>query len=95
MNNTFKILLDKAIDNPKNLEKMDTALGEIYTKLIVLPIQKSWRSKSPSEKMKVAGYIQHILYKECIECNMIVKTRGNLTCLDCYLGDKVCGYYSE
>jgi hypothetical protein len=95
MNTALKLVIDKAIDYPLAAEKRDAALDTIYTKLIVLPLQKSWRSKSPSEKRAVSEAIQKNLYTECFECNMPMKCPGFITCMDCYLGEKYRGYISD
>jgi hypothetical protein len=91
MNLAIKLMIDKAFDYSITEKKMDAALDTIYIKLIVLPLQRSWRSKSPSEKRMVSEAIQKNLYTECFECNMPMKCPGFITCMDCYLGEKYRG----
>ena len=91
MNIAFKFMIDKAFEYPTDETKRNAALDTIYTKLIVLPLQRSWRSKSPSEKRMVSETIQKNLYTECFECNMPMKCPGFITCMDCYLGEKYRG----
>ena len=97
MNIALKYILDKATDETyyKNYDMSHKALDEIYAKLIVIPIQKSWRSKSPEEKIKLANTIEKNIYKECIECNTFMKNSAFITCMDCYLGEKYRGYTSD
>jgi len=87
-------MIDKAIDYPGAFEKRNAALDTIYTKLIVLPLQKCWRSKSPSEKREVSESIQKNLYRDCFECNEPMKCPGFITCMDCYLEEKYRGHIS-
>lgn len=95
MNLAFKLIIDKAFEYPTHEAKRNEALDTIYTKLIVLPLQKSWRSKSPSQKRIVCESIQKNMYTECFECNEPMKCKGFITCMDCYLGEKYRGYISD
>jgi hypothetical protein len=45
MNIALKIIIEKAIEYPKSLNERDAALDQIFTKLLILPIQRSWRAK--------------------------------------------------
>jgi len=45
MNIALRIILEKAFEYRKAREERDEALDLIYTKLLILPIQRSWRSK--------------------------------------------------
>ena len=45
MNIALKIIIDKAIEYLEAPSARDAALDLIYTKLLILPIQRAWRSK--------------------------------------------------
>jgi len=69
MNAVTKIMLEKAVVFPNKLEKRDAALDIMYDKLIVIPIQKAWRSKSPEEKAATSKSIRKLIRK-CTCCYM-------------------------
>jgi len=69
MNAVTKIMLEKAVVFPNKLEKRDAALDIMYDKLIVIPIQKAWRSKSPEEKVSTSKSIRKLIRK-CTCCYM-------------------------
>ena len=62
-------MLEKAVVFPNKLEKRDAALDIMYDKLIVIPIQKAWRSKSPEEKVSTSKSIRKLIRK-CTCCYM-------------------------
>jgi hypothetical protein len=67
MNVITRVVLEKAVVFPKMLEKRDAALDVMYDKLIVIPIQKAWRSKSPEQKAAISMLIKDSM-RECICC---------------------------
>ena len=69
MNAVTKIMLEKAVVFPNKLEKRDAALDIMYDKLIVIPIQKAWRSKSPEQKAATSKSIRKLIRK-CTCCYM-------------------------
>ena len=42
MNKNLKYILETAMQYEKSIEKRDLALDEIYTKLVVRPLQRIW-----------------------------------------------------
>ena len=88
MNSVIKLIIDKAIDYPADIEKKTAALDEIYAKLVVIPLQRVWRSKSPSEKRRISDNIQSNLYTECFDCKSSSKCSGFLTCNECHLEER-------
>ena len=41
----IKLILLKAIKYKKNIKKRDNAIDTIFVKMIVIPIQRAWRSR--------------------------------------------------
>ena len=58
MNPIVQFVLEKAFVFPNSLDKRDTALDIMFAKLIVIPIQKKWRSKSPEQKAAISKFIR-------------------------------------
>jgi len=80
MNYALKAVIEKAIYMPELSDTLDI----IYTKLIVIPFQKAWRSKS-SEQRLAFGQSMRLKKRRCLDCKteyMCPKQRD--FCTDCY-----------
>ena len=71
MNPAFKLVLEKALLAP-NTPRLETALDDIFVKLLIIPIQKAWINKRYT----------------CIGCcDKNIRWSSDIcldSCLDCY-----------
>lgn len=69
MNYALKTVLEKALDNPTS-EKFSEPLDVIYTKLLVLPLQRAWSKKTSEQKREFGEKMAKLaLTAKCIDCN--------------------------
>jgi hypothetical protein len=89
MNYALKKVLEKALDNPTS-GKFTEPLDVIYTKLLVLPLQRAWSKKTGEQKRKFGEKMANLaLTAKCFDCkdtyivNKKRHSRANL-CERCY-----------
>jgi len=93
MNRTLKNLLEKALDDPIS-GKYTTQLDIIFEKLIVIPLQKAWRSMTHIQKQIISQKLPKLIKKiKCIDCNceFLANNRRHSVrrqCENCYYSDK-------
>ena len=84
MNYALKTVLEKALDNPTS-GKFTESLDIIYTKLLVLPLQRAWSKKTSERKFgeKMANCI------DCKDTYIVSKKRHSRKnqCERCYYTD--------
>lgn len=77
MNPSFKLIIEKALLTP-NTPKLETALDDIYVKLLVLPIQKAWLYKRYTCigcGDKNIRWSRDICIESCLDCLYITEVR--------------------
>jgi hypothetical protein len=95
MNKTLKNVLEKALDDPAS-GKYETQLDIIFEKLIVIPLQKAWRSMTTEQKQIITQNFPKLIKKRtCLDCNneFILNNKRHSDrgqCESCYYSDKYC-----
>ena len=93
MNYALKTILEKALNNPTS-EIYKEPLDIIYSKLLVIPLQRAWSKMSCEQKRKFSEKKANLVKKsDCMECKCTYKVNRysqsvmNL-CESCYYSDK-------
>ena len=88
MNSVTKLLVETGVVYSKSKEKRDAALDIMYDKLVVIPIQKAWRSKTKEQKAAISSFIKMALDEpspcSCCYSSRWAGTRWDKSLPTCY-----------